>query len=110
MMGVMNVTIDWEQFKDQFVRLEQSVPKKLKLTNWVGGEFFGRMGINFDVEEEDGEKVVKQFTVTSKRLIMELKPILLEAEKRKKKAISILVTRFGEGMATRYKVEKAGWL
>lgn len=103
--------IDWDKFKDQFVRLEQGVAKKIKLTNWVGGEYFGRQGINFDVIEEDGvNSGIKQFTVTSRRLILELKPLIVDAERKRRDTIHIKVTRFGEGMATRYKVEKVGWL
>lgn len=64
--------------------------KKLKLTNWQSGEFFGNQpGISFDVIQEDSKIVKKQFTVTSRRLIRELKPILLKAEEQGKDTIAV---------------------
>jgi len=98
--------IDWNKFNDNFVRLENNVEKKLKLRNWVGGEYFGRPGISFDVEIEDGQRVEKQFTVTSRRLILKLKPILLQAEEMGKDTISISVTKSGEGVHTKYAVSE----
>ena len=83
------------------------IEKKLKLTNWAGGEWFGKPGINFDVVLEDGEKMAqKQFTVTSRRLIRGLKPILLKAEEEGRDTISVSILKTGEGQNTRYAVKE----
>lgn len=86
--------------------MEVNSPKKLLLTNWVGGEWFGRQGINFDVLEEDGQPTEqKQFTITSRRLIMVLKPILMQAEDARRDTIAVTILRMGDGLNTRYKVD-----
>lgn len=101
--------IDWDRLNDQFVRLEPGTPLKLRLTNWTGGEFFGRYGIDFEVIEVDGVKVVERhFTVTSRRLIRELKPFLVKADSERRSAVSVMITRLGDGLNTRYKVEEVG--
>lgn len=103
----MEKTVDWERFNDQFVRLKTGIEKRLRLKNWQGGDFFGRPGIEFDVLQEDDKKdVKKQFTVTSRRLIRLLKPILLEAEEEGRDTIAVSILRLGDGMNTRYKVEQ----
>ena len=98
--------IDWNKFNDNFVRLENNVEKKLKLRNWIGGQFFGRAGISFDVEIEDGKRVKRKFTCTSRRLILKLKPILLQAEETGKDTISVSITKSGDGINTRYAVSE----
>jgi hypothetical protein len=87
--------------------LETGKPKGLVLTNWVSGEWFGRPGINFNVVEEDGEDVEqKQYTITSRQLIMQFKPILIKAESEGKSIIAVSILRSGEGMNTRYKIQE----
>lgn len=99
--------IDWSKFKDEYVRLVAGAEKRLKLTNWTGGEWFGKPGINFDVILEDGKKVTeKHFTVTSRRLIRELKPILLKADEEDRDTLSISILRTGESQNTRYSVHE----
>jgi hypothetical protein len=98
--------INWNKFNEQYVRLVVGVEKKLKLTKWTAGDFFGKYGINFLVLEEDGNKVEKQFTVISRRLIRELKPIIVKAEEDGKETIAISILRTGEGFNTRYTVKE----
>ena len=87
------------------MRLVSGEEKTLKLANWTGGEWFGRPGINFEVMEEDGKPTEgKQFTITSRRLIALLKPIILEAEQEEWSALTVRILRSGEGMNTRYRV------
>ena len=97
--------IDWTKFNGRYVRLTTDVVKKLKLTNWTGGEWFGKPGISFDVLEEDGLSVEKQFTVTSRMLATELKPLLLKAEEEGKTTITVSILRTGEGNDIRYTVQ-----
>ena len=59
-----------------------------------------------DVVEEDGELVEKEFTVTSKRLIQELEPILNQAQKQNRKFVLISVLKTGEGFDTQYFVKE----
>lgn len=80
--------------------------KKLKLRNWQDGVWFNKPGIGFDVLEEDGKVVQKQFTVTSRRLIRALKPIILKAEEEKRNTISVGIIRTGEGFDTEYTVRE----
>ena len=81
------------------------VEKRLKLTNWSDGEWFNKPGISFDVLEEDGVAVQKQFTVTSRRLIRAMKPIIMKAEEDERDIISVSILRTGEGLNTRYMVK-----
>lgn len=98
--------IDWNRFNNQYVKLCAGVEKKLKLTKWSSGEWFGKYGLNFIVLEEDGKKVEKQFTVVSRRLVRELKPILQKAEEEEKETISVSILRAGEGYNTSYTVKE----
>jgi len=104
----MNEKIDWTKFNDKFVRLVTGVEKRLKLTNWHDGIWLNKPGINFDVLEEDGVKPVnqRQFTVTSRKLIRALKPIILEAEEDEKDTVSVSILRTGEEFNTRYTVKE----
>ena len=98
--------IDWEKFKKEFVKLETDVQKKLKLTNWRQRALFDKPGLRFDVLEEDSVTVDKTFSITSKRLIQALRPIIKKAEKQKKKAISVSILRTGTGFDTSYEVKE----
>ena len=97
--------IEWASFEPGFVRLETGVAKKLKLANWRQGLWFEKPGIRFDVLEEDGNPVSKVFTVTSKRLVRAMKPIITKAEAQGKKVIMVSITRVGDGLNTVYKVQ-----
>jgi len=96
--------INWKSFEDRFVRLETDVEKKLKLTKWNGGVWFDKAGIRFDVVEEDGWPVQKIFTITSRRLIRELRPLIVRAEQQKQNVIAVCITRTGEEFGTKYTI------
>ena len=98
--------IDWGKFKKDFVKLDTDVPKKLKLTNWHQRALFDKPGLRFDVLEEDSVTVDKTFSITSKRLIQALMPIIKKAEKHKKKVISVSILRTGTGFDTSYEVKE----
>ncbi len=98
--------IDWDKFKTDFVRLETDAQKKLKLTKWRQRALFDKPGLRFDVLEEDSVTVDKTFSVTSKRLIRALKPIIQKAEKQRKKVISVSILRTGAGLDTSYEVKE----
>ena len=97
--------IDWNKFDTDFVRIETSAAKRLKLTNWRQGSWFNMTGIRFEVTEEDSKKVSKVFTTTSKRLIRALKPFIMKAETQKETVVSISILRVGEGLNTFYEVK-----
>ncbi len=98
--------IDWGKFKREYVKLETDVQKRLKLTNWRQRALFDKPGLRFDVLEEDAVIVSKTFSITSKRLIRALKPIIQKAEKQKKKVISVSILRTGAGLDTSYEVKE----
>ena len=98
--------IDWEKFRKEFVKLETDVQKELKLTNWRQRALFDKPGLLFDVLAEDSVTVDKTFSITSKRLIQALMPIIKKAEKQKKKVISVSILRTGTGFDTSYKVKE----
>ena len=98
--------IDWGKFRKEFVKLETDVQKKLTLTNWHQRALFDKPGLRFDVLEEDSVTVDKTFSITSKRLIQALRPIVQRAEKQKKKIISVSILRTGEGLDTSYEVKE----
>ena len=99
------VTKKENRFESGYVRLERNVPKKLKLTNWRHGTWFDKSGIRFDVIEEDSVPKSKIYTVTSRRLLIALEPIISKTEKDGKKVISITVTKIGDGFDTSYDVD-----
>ena len=98
--------IDWGKFKTDFVKLETGVRKRLKLTNWRQRALFDKPGLLFDVLEENSVTVDKTFSVTSKRLIRALRPVIQKAEKQKKKVISVAILRTGVGLDTSYEVKE----
>ncbi len=93
------------KFESSFIRLERNVPKKLKLTNWRHGEWFDKKGIRFDVIEEDSVPKNKIYTVTSRRLLIALEPIISKAEKNGEKVISVTIAKMGDGFDTSYDVD-----
>jgi len=98
--------IDWEKFRKEYVKLETDVRKKLKLTNWHQRALFDKPGLRFDVLAEDSVTVDKTFSITSKRLIQALRPIVKRAEKQKKKVISVSILRTGTGFDTSYEIKE----
>ena len=86
--------------------METDIERQLKLTNWRDGNWFNKPGIGFDVLEEDGKTVQKQFTATSRRLIRALKPLIVKAEDNRQDTISVSILRSGEGLDTRYAVKE----
>ena len=98
--------IDWGKFKTDFVKMETGVEKKLKLSNWRQSSLFDKPGLRFDVLEEDSVVVDKTFSITSKRLIQALRPIIQKAEKQRKKVISVSILRTGERLDTSYQVKE----
>ena len=102
-------SIDWGLFDNKFVKLEENEPVDLILSGWrqTIEEFKDKEidAIKFDVTRENGEAVGKTFTVTSKRLAGELKPMILAAESKKENEFKVRITRTGLGMNTRYSVK-----
>lgn len=87
-----------------YIRLRRGVQKELKLTNWKGSVWLGKTGIVYDVIEEDGVEVKKQFTVISKRLLREMDPVLQKANQEGRTMIHVNIIRMGRGYDTRYSV------
>ena len=83
-LKIENKKIAWDAFQSNYVKILPGLEKKLKLSSWKPGEWFGKPGIGFDVLIEDGQKVAKQFTVVSLPLIKALRPIILNAEEKGK--------------------------
>ena len=98
--------IDWNKFEDRYVKLVTDVEKKLKLTQWRDGIYFGKPGLSFTVIEEDTLPVSKLFSASSRKLIETLKPLILEAGLRGDDVIVVSILRLGEGFETRYSVKE----
>ena len=98
--------IDWDKFEDRYVKLESDVEKRLKLSNWRLGVFFGKPGLSFMVVEEDGIPVIKQFTTASRKLVSELKPIIQKAEVSGLDEVRVSILRIGEDFQTTYSVKE----
>lgn len=101
-----NSGIDWGKFETDFVKIDTGVEKKLKLSNWRQSSLFDKPGLCFDVLEEDSVVVDKTFSITSKRLIQALRPIIQKAEKQGKKIIFVSILRTGERLDTSYQVKE----
>ena len=59
----------------------------------------------FDVIEEDSVPKSKIYTVTSRRLLSALEPIISKAEENGKKVISVTIAKIGDGFDTSYEVD-----
>jgi hypothetical protein len=95
--------IDWNKLETGgYVRLESDKEKCLLLTRWRIGTWFERLGLSFQVDEEDGTLVSKQFTITGRRLISALKPIIKKADREGREAIRVKICRTGEGFDSSY--------
>ncbi len=94
------------EVQSRYVRLSTGAKKVLRVTNWRNGIWFDKQGIGMDIVEEDGERVEKEFTVTSKRLMQEMEPILKQAQKENRKSVLISLLKTGEGFDTQYLVKE----
>lgn len=90
--------IEWAKFEPGFIRLEAGVTKNLKLANWRQESRFERPGLRFDVLEEDAKPVNKTFSITSRRLIRALRPIIQKAMEERRDAISVSILKTDEGL------------
>lgn len=110
-MEITDGKINWKKFESNYVKLKNGTEKHLQLANWRDGEWFNppRPGIRFDVLFEDGRGLTAQpktYTVTSRRLINTLRPIIESAMVEGRKSIWVRIMRNGEGMDTQYFVEE----
>jgi len=110
--------IDWDNMLgDSFVKLEDATPKVMTLNNWVPQQQFKddggaiRPGISFDVLEEDGVMLdvqkKKNWTVTAKGALGQLKPIIEKAEAAGQTNVYVTVIRMGENRDTKYSIKEA---
>lgn len=100
---------------DQFVKLVAGRPKTLTLVSYQDTEtqVFDKATntmktipcVKFVVDNEDGEKVSKEWSVTARKLANNLNP-LIEQTLDKGQPLKITVTQFGTGFATEYEVKK----
>jgi len=98
--------IDWSKFEDRYVRFETDVEKRLKLSNWRLGIWFGKPGLSFVVTEEDNVPVSKQFTTASRKLVSILRPIIQKAKEKGLDYVRVSIIRMGEGFETSYAVKE----
>lgn len=99
--------INWKQFTNEYeIQFENNTEKKLTLTNWSQTILYGEPAICFEVTREDGKEVKKILTTKSKRLIRQLKPLMIEAFKRGKNEIHVSIRRTGTGYDTNYTVKE----
>jgi len=78
--------------RDQYFKPEANVDHHLVLTGWKKKEIMGNLGVQFDVLNVDGKAIEpgeKRWTVTSKRTMKEIEPILKAAMKAKKGNLNI---------------------
>jgi hypothetical protein len=112
----MGEEIDFEELlKADKIELENDVEKVLVLKNWrVEDLEFERKGktemikaLQFDVYLEDNEKPTTDiFSVTSKRLIKKLRPIVEKAIEKDTDTIKVGIIKTGEGFDTQYVVRE----
>ena len=105
--------IDFNKFSGNFFKLEQDKRTIVKLSGWKEtmssfGSDTPKPGIAFDVVEENGVPVEKEWTVTSIQLIQKLRPFIEKAENEGKGWISVAVIKIGDKKDTKYAVEGLG--
>ena len=97
--------IEWKRFTDEEeVQFVEGEPRSLTLTNWSQTLLYGAPAIRFEVTQEDGKHVKKVLTTKSKRLIRQLKPLMLDAFAEGKQTIRVSIIRTGSGYDTHYTV------
>jgi hypothetical protein len=103
--------IDWKKWEsDRFVKLTAGRPKILTLTSakdttnpikQKDGSFKDVPCIVFKVSNEDGKEVEKEYSVTSRRLVNKLKPIIMKGF-----PATVKITSFGIGFDSEFEVEE----
>ena len=104
--------IDFSLFEYKFLKLELDEPKTLTITKWESTTAVYETGevpaVRFFVIEEDQRRVEKEWVVSSKRLISEIRPIIERCEKLENPRFKIRVLRSGLGKNSRYSVREVG--
>ncbi len=99
--------INWKQFTNEDeIQFDNSKEKKLTLANWSQTSLYGEPAIRFAVTTEDGKLVKKTLTTKSKRLIRQLRPLMIEAFSQGQNEICVSITRTGTGYDTQYRVKE----
>ena len=98
--------INWKQFTNEDEIRFNNKEKKLTLTNWSQTILYGEPAICFEVTREYGKEVKKNLTTKSKRLIRQLKPLMIEAFSEGKNEIHVSIRRTGTGYDTNYTVKE----
>lgn len=108
--------IAFEQQETKYIKLIAGKPKNLNLVSVIqtkenistkdkqGNVIDEKIvpALKFKVNEEDGKAVDKEFSVTSKILARQLKPIIEKGLPRK-----LTITRFGASYDTEYEIKLA---
>jgi len=111
----MSENINWDEMGGKFIKLENGIPMRLKLTNWRQQTQFKddngnvRFGLSFDVLQHDNidcSEDPRNWTITAIKACAKFKPIIEKAEAAGKKVIEISVLRAGEGKQTVYEISK----
>lgn len=108
----MNETklVDFSLFESKYIKVELDEPKMLLITKWESTTATYETGevaaVKFFVKEEDGRQVDKQWVVSSKRLIQELRPFIERSEKLDHPRFRVRVLRSGLGKNSRYSVKE----
>jgi len=103
--------INWDKWEsDRFVKLKAGRPKTLTLVSakdtintikQKDGSPKDVPCIVFKVSIEDGKEVEKEYSVTSRRLVNKLKPIILKGF-----PATVKITSFGIGFDSEFEVEE----
>lgn len=103
--------INWDDFAMDFVKIVAGKPKVLLLQSVrqkpsvfkdkdTGSETT-TPSLEFNISEEDGMEVSKKFTVTSRRLVKLLRPVIEKNLPRK-----VQITQFGTGYEIEWEVKE----
>lgn len=100
---IVSDDIQWSLFESPWMKITEQ-PTDLTITGWamVQREINGKpaIGIKSRVIAENGKETDKELVTTSKRLINQLKPLILSAEKDGRKTVSFRISKSGTGMNT----------
>ena len=111
-MSEQEQNIDWKKWEsDRFVKLTAGRPKVLTLTSAKEttnpikqkdtGSFKDVPCVVFKVIKEDDKEVEKEYSVTSRKLVNKLKPIIMKGF-----PATVKITSFGTGFDTEFEVEE----
>lgn len=108
----MAKNLNWDEMTAlNYIEFEDGTPKTLVVTNWRQQDRFKnedgtiRNGLIMDVTEEDGVACKKEWTLTARKALLDIRVFLENVPTSA--TVKLRITRVGEGKNTQYSIKAA---